>query len=128
MAEPEPSAPGTLGSLRRICSAVLALLKNRVELFGVELQEQKARLTKVLLLIAATAFLGNTAVLVVTGTIIYLAGDSARKPLLIGLSIFYVGAAVVAAVLLRRELRSARPPFEDSVSELKKDCDWLKRN
>ncbi len=126
MAEPEPPAPGILGSLRRLCASVLALLQNRIELFGVEIQEQKARLVRVLLLAAVTVFLGNTAILVLTATIVVLVGDEARTPVLVGLSAFYVLAAGIAGFLLRRELRSAPPPFEDTVSELKKDCEWLK--
>ena len=125
MAEFEPSGPGILSTLRRLCATALAVVQNRVELFAVEVQEQKVRLVKILLLTAAAVFLANTALLVMTVTIVVLAGDEVRKPMLIGISAFYVVAAGVAFLLLRRELRSAPPPFEDSVGELKKDVEWL---
>ena len=126
MVEPEPPAPGVLESLRRLCASGVALLQNRVELFSVELEEQKVRLVRLLLMTAVTVFLGNTAVLVLTATVVVLAGEAARKPVLIGFSIFYVLAAVFAGLILRKELRSAPPPFQETVAELKKDSDWLK--
>lgn len=125
MAEEKPPAPGLLSTLRRLCSSGLAVVQNRLELFAAEVQEQKARLVRLLLLTAIAVFLANTALLVVTATIVVLAGESARKPVLIALSAFYVLATVVACYVLRKELRSAAPPFEDTVSELKKDIDWL---
>jgi uncharacterized membrane protein YqjE len=126
MAESEPPL-GVLESFRRLCATGVALLQNRVELLSVELQELKVRSLRVLLLAAVTVFLGNSALLVLTATIVILAGDAGRKPLLIGFSILYVLAAVITALLLRKELRSAPPPLHETVSELKKDYDWVKR-
>jgi uncharacterized membrane protein YqjE len=125
MAEETPPAGGLLESLRRLCSNGLALLQNRVELFAVEVQEQKVRLVKILLLTALAVLLGNTAVLVVTATVVVLVGEEAWKPVLIGLAAFYTLAALAAGLILRRELRSAPAPFADTVSELKKDCECL---
>src|ERR1700693_993514 len=93
--EPPPSR-GMLESLRRLCDSGIALLQTRVELFAVELQEQKARLVRVLVLAAVAAFLGGMAVALVTVTIVILAGETARVPVLVGLSLVYVGAAVAA--------------------------------
>ncbi len=121
----DPPRGGVFESLRGLCESGLALLQNRVELFSVELEEQKARLVRVLLLAAAAIFLANTAVLVVTACIVLLAGDSARVPVLIGLLLFYALAAVLAFLALRKELRSAPPPFSGTLSELKKDRAWL---
>jgi uncharacterized membrane protein YqjE len=104
----------------------VAVLENRLQLFSVELEEQKARLVKVLVLAGAAIFLGNTALLTVSATIVVLAGAEARVPVLIGLSVIYVVGAVWAFLALRTELRTAPPPFKDSISELKKDGDWLK--
>jgi len=125
MAENEPPAPGFVETLRRLCSRALRSLQNSVELFAVEVQEQKARLVKVLILTATAVLLANMALLVLTATIVVLAGPGARKPVLIALSLFYVLGAAGTFVLLRKELRSAPPPFEDTVSELKKDFEWL---
>jgi uncharacterized membrane protein YqjE len=116
---------GVLESLRKIGDNSVALLQNRLELFGLELQEHKERLVKVLLLAVGLLFLGNMAALVVTVTIVVLAGPEARKPVLIVLSLLYLLATCVAFFALRKELRGCPPPLSDTVSELKKDRDWL---
>jgi uncharacterized membrane protein YqjE len=125
MAEDLPRPRGVLESLRSLSDSVLALLQNRLELFGVELQEQKERLIRVLILTAILAFLVNMAVIVLTITIVVLVGEKARGPVLIGLTLLYAAGATVAFFALRKELRSAPPPFQDTVGELTKDRDWL---
>lgn len=121
----DPS-PGLLESVRRFGRTGLAVLENRAQLFSVELAEQKARLVRVLVLAGAAIFLANTALLTVSATIVVVVGDKARVPVLIGLSLVYILASLWAFVALRKELRSAPPPFQDTISELKKDSECLK--
>lgn len=125
MAGDEPPRPGIFASLRRLCDSGLALLQNRVELFSVELEEQKIRLVRLLVLVAAAVFLANTAVLVLTATIIMVVGDKARVPVMIGLSLIYLGGATAVVFALRKELRESPPPFDGTIAELKKDRSWL---
>lgn len=125
MGESPPPA-GILESLRRLGRSGLAVLHNRVELFSVELEEQKVRLVRVLILAGAVIFLGNTALLTVSAAIVMLAGEKVREAVLIGLCVFYILATLAAFLALRKELRSAPPPFRDTMAELKKDTDWLK--
>jgi len=122
-----PSPPaGILESVRKLSRTGVVVLQNRLELFSVELEEQKARLVKVLVLAGAAVFLGNTALLAISVTIVVLAGEGSRVAVLIGLSVIYLLAALWAFMALRKELSSAPPPFQDTISELKKDGDWLK--
>ena len=121
----EPPSRGVLDSFRNLCDSGLALVQNRIELFALEIQEEKARLLRTLVLSAAAFFLAGVAVVMVTLTIVFVAGESARVPLLIALSLFYVLAAVAVCLALRKQLRSAPPPFHETVSELKKDRNWL---
>jgi uncharacterized membrane protein YqjE len=121
----EPPAPGLFESLRRLCDRGLALLHNRVELFGVELEEQKARLVRLLVLGGLAVLLSCLALGVITATIVVLVGENARGPVLIGFCVLYVLAAAAAFMALRKESRSAPPAFRDTISELKKDRDWL---
>ncbi|HZR17565.1 MAG TPA: phage holin family protein [Verrucomicrobiae bacterium] len=124
------SAPrrGIVQSLRNLGRSGVALLQNRIELLGVELEEQKLRLTRLLLLAGAAIFLANIALLAISATIVVLAGEQARLAVLIGLSLIYSGAAVWALLALRKELRSAPAPFQESIAELKKDGDWLNQD
>jgi uncharacterized membrane protein YqjE len=125
MGENPPPRAGILESLRRLGHTGVAVLQNRIELLGVELEEQKVQLVRVLVLAGAAIFLGNAALLVVSATVVVLAGEKARVAVLIGLSVIYLLAALAAVLALRKELRAAPPPFHDTVAELKKDADWL---
>jgi uncharacterized membrane protein YqjE len=125
---PSGEAPpgGVFAALRALLSTGLALMQNRVGLFGLEVEEQKLRLIRLFLLAGTAIFLANTAILVVTATIVLLVGESARLVVLIGLCVIYMAAAIFAFATLRKEWRSAPPPFRETISELKKDCDRLK--
>ncbi len=125
MSAGDPPRRGVFESLRRLCDTGLSLLQNRVELFAVEVQEEKERLVRILVLAAVAVFLVNMAAMALTLAVVFLAGESARGPVLIGLTVIYLGAAVAAFVVLRRHLRSAPPPFNATISELKKDREWL---
>ncbi len=125
MGEHAPPPAGILESIRKLGRTGVAVLQNRLELLAVEVEEQKLRLVRVLVLAGAAVFLGNSALLAVSVTLVMLAGESARVPALISMSVVYVAAAIWAFLALRKELRSAPPPFKDTVSELKKDGEWL---
>ena len=125
MEEKPPPRAGIFESARKLGRTGVAVLQNRLELFSVELEEQKIRLVRVLVLAGAAIFLGNTALLAISATIVLAAGKQARLGVLIALSVIYAGAALWAVLALRKELRSAPPPFEESVAELKKDSEWL---
>lgn len=127
MPQDDLPSEGVFGSLRRLCVTGLTVLQNRLELFGVEVDEQRVRLLRILFLGAIAVLLANTALLVVTATVIVLAGEDARIAVLVGLSLLYSGAAGGMFLFLRKEIRSAPPPFNGTVSELKKDCEWLDR-
>jgi uncharacterized membrane protein YqjE len=120
-----PPPAGILKTLRKLGRTGVALLQNRIELFSVELEEQKARLVKILVLAGVAIFVGNAALLAVSAAIVVLAGPEARVYVLIALSALYILVALWAFLALREELWDSPPPFEDSVSELKKDGDWL---
>jgi uncharacterized membrane protein YqjE len=127
MGENQPPPAGIVESLRKLGRTGIALIQNRLELFAVELEEQKARLVRALMLAGIAIFLGNTALLAASATIVVLAGEKARIPILVGLTAVYILGTVWAIVALRKELRATPPPFKDSIAELKKDSNWLNR-
>lgn len=120
-----PPPAGILESLRRLGHSAIGLLQNRLALLSLELEEQKVRVVRLLLLAGAAIFLGNTALLTLSATLIVVVGKAALVPVLVALSLLYGGGSVWAFVALRRELRNSPPPFQETVSELKKDTDLL---
>ncbi len=108
------------GSLKRLGDTALATVQNRVELFAVELQEEKCRIIHLILLTAATIALGVTALTLVTITVVVLFWENARVPALCVLSGLFIVATIIVVRMLNKQLMSA-PGFSATMSELEKD-------
>ena len=115
----EPS-PGLFSAVRRLLNTALAGIENRIELFLVELREERFRIFEVLLLGCAAALLGFMALLTVTVTLVVLFWDSARVQVLVVLSACYSLAAIGVVWRLKLRLRSWSS-FSATLDELKKD-------
>src|SRR6266513_2935180 len=99
----EPHEQGLFSSLKRLLDGSLATLQNRIELFAVELHEEKCRLIEVIILAAALVALATVTLALVTLTIVVLLWDNARVAALITLSVIYLGTTVfVCRALLER--------------------------
>ena len=115
-----------LGSLRRMAGTILSTLQNRVELFALELQEEKCWLISTLLWAAAAIFFCGLSILFVVAMVFYLA-PAAFRPWVLGLATaFFLCLAVNAVIGLRRCLRDKPPPLSDTMGELKKDLEWIR--
>jgi len=113
-----------LDSVRRIGSTLLAILANRLELFLVELQEQRAHLLGALLLVLALAVCAIMTLILVTFTVVILFWREHRLAVLCGLAALYLAGTLVAAWRLRARLRDW-PAFAATLGELKKDRQCL---
>lgn len=121
----EPSPEGILASARRILETALRTIQNRVELFALELQEEKAWLISTLLWAAAAIFFGGLGILLVVATIVYLSPENARPWVLGGFALLFIYLAVNAILGLRRSIENKKPPMSDTIGELKKDIEWI---
>ncbi|MGH8381991.1 phage holin family protein [Pseudomonas sp.] len=110
---------------KRLGAAVLGLLHGHVELFGIELQEQKAR-TLSLLLFAGLALVFALLLLVaVSGLVLVLLWDSYRLAGVIGLCVFYGLAALFCGLRLKAAVYDESSPFSSTLEELAKDRERL---
>jgi uncharacterized membrane protein YqjE len=121
------SGPATdqTSSPRRLGAAFLGLLHSHVELFGIELQEQKAR-TLSLLLFAGLALV--FALLLLTGLsalLLIVLWDSYRLAGIIGLCVFYSLAALFCAMRLKAAIFDESSPFNATLEELANDRERL---
>ena len=126
MHESDQQSSGLMASVQRFGEALLSTLRNRLELFSLELQEEKERAVAILIAAAAAIFFTFLAIVVVTLTVVALVPETARPFVLLGFSLLYVILAVSAVLLLRKKLRGLARPFADSVAELKKDFSILR--
>jgi uncharacterized membrane protein YqjE len=116
-----PDPAGFLNSLRTLGDGLLGTLQDRIELFGMELQEEKFRLIQIFIWISAAIFTGMMAVTFASIALVYLFWESARLPVLIGLTVLYSAALVAIVLAFRRYLARQPAPFNDTLGEIGKD-------
>ena len=125
--KPVPPAPmGYLDSLRSLGDGLLGAMQERLELFTVELQEEKLRLIQIFVWISATVFTGMMAVMFASLTVVYLFWEGARLAVLGVLTVFYAAASVAIVVAFRRYLARQPKPFAATLQEIREDCLWIR--
>ena len=112
--------------MRRVADTCVSSIHNRVELFGVELQEEKIRLVRLLLWTGAALFAAFLAITVITIAVVMLFPEGSRTIAISAFGLLYVIVAVAVALKLRSEIRNAPPPLNDTMAELKKDLECLR--
>jgi len=125
MAESNQSG-GLFGSVRRLADTCLSSVHNRVELFGLELQEEKLRLMRLLLWTGAALFASFLAITVITIAVVMCFPQEKWTAVVSTFGVFYAIMAVVLGLKLRSEIKNAPPPLADTTAELKKDLDALR--
>src|SRR5215217_5687806 len=117
-----PSAPaGFLHSFRAFSAKLVGAVHDRIELFGVELHEEKLRLIQIFIWISAAVFSGMMAVTFASLMLVYLFWENARLAVLGGLTVFYIAAFVAIGLTLRRTLSRGRSPFAGTLRTLADD-------
>ncbi len=123
MAEDNHRPPGLLGLLQRLALSGVGALRNRGELLAVEWQEEKTRLTQVMLAAAGFGFLAMLGILLLTGTIIFLFPQEQRVYVAAGFAVLYLLGAVALWLSLRTLLQ--REPFAETLDQIQKDRVWV---
>jgi uncharacterized membrane protein YqjE len=123
MPEFEDRPPGLFKSLRKLAITLAATFQNRVELFAVELQEERHRLVEVLVLAGGALVLGTLAVVAFSTVLIFLFAQPYRIYAALGIGVLYLVSAAALVVRLKRRLRSEA--FEETLNQIKKDCECL---
>ncbi len=119
------SSTSSSSTSRRLGAAVLGLLHSHVELFGIELQEQKAR-TVSLLLFAGLALVFALLLLVgLSALVMILVWDTYRITGIISLCVFYSLAAAFCGVRLKAAIFDESTPFHATLEELANDRERL---
>lgn len=118
---------GVLGALRGIGPAFIGLIRTRIELFGLELAEERARASRLAVLGAAALLFAGMLLLLVNVLVLALFWDGHRFQAIVGLIVVHgVGLAWSAAAI--KSSIDARPPlFEATIAELKADLEALNR-
>ena len=123
MAEPEPTSGGLLASLRSLFAVGVGVLRNRVELFAVELHEEKYRLGEVLLLAGSALFLGLLSLILLTGVVLFLFPEAYRVYVAAVFGVIYLAASITLGLKTKQRLQT--PPFADTIDQIRKDSECL---
>jgi uncharacterized membrane protein YqjE len=124
MSDSRPSNQGLWEHAKAVGGLLAASVRNRVELFAFELQEERRRIVETVVLAGLVAALGVFALGLFTFTVLVIFWENGRLPALLGLTAIYICSAILAwRVLVGRIGREKA--FSETISELKKDCACL---
>jgi len=118
-------SPGLFQSLRKILDTGAGALQNRVELFAVELKEEKHNLLTLIVWISVALFLAMMAIIVITGTVLLMFDGERRLYAAAGFCVVYLAGALGAFLNVKKRLRQTSLPFSDTIDEMRKDREWL---
>lgn len=121
-----PGPSGLLGSLRGLVDGLIGSVHDRIELFGLELQEEKLRLVQLLLWTSAAIVLGLLTVIGASIALIVWFWDTARVAVATGLALAYLAGFMAVVAGFRRFLQRQPQPFEATLRELRDDRGTLR--
>ncbi len=111
---------------RALGGSVLALVRARLELAGIELREEKERGKRALVLgLVAALFLGM-GLLLLAFLVVVLFWDTHRLLAIGAVTLAYLGIGIGAAVRLRAAVRDSPPPFSATLAEFRNDLDMIR--
>lgn len=123
-----PKPDGWIDQLRRIIGSVLGLARGRVELFAVELQEEKLRLLHVAVWFAVAAVFGTAGLLLALGALAIWLWEIASYLGLILLAAVTIGIAVIIFFSIRARIKTELLPFRQTIEEFRKDGECFTKN
>ncbi len=124
--QPTPDEAGPSASVRRIGTSLLGLIRTRIDLFAVELQQEKLRASSLLIWLAVAIALLGAGVLVAIGTLAVILWERFGDAGLIALTIATLLAGAVLLWFLRRRIKRGPAPFSATVAEFQKDLACLR--
>lgn len=122
------AARGLVANARRLLRILLTILSTRLELFGVEVAEQGARIGALLALGVVALLFSIFAIALFSFGIAVLFWDTHRLAAIFGLASLYAIITAVACVQIRARLKDHPEPFAATIAELKADAAALQRH
>jgi uncharacterized membrane protein YqjE len=117
---PEDS-PGLIGSIRRLASTLVSVVGTRLELLGNELQEERLRLSQMLLYFFVAAVCFTMTVLMLTAFVVVLFWEEHRLAAIAVLAALFFVAGILSTQALRTLSARKSRLFSCSLEELAKD-------
>ena len=115
------ASSGILDSIRSFLASWVAVIKTRVEIISVEIEEQREWMEQLLLLAVAAAFCLSMGLILLTLFVVVLFWESHPLVVLGAFTIVYLGGGIALWLTLRQKIRSKPRIFSTTSAELGKD-------
>ena len=122
---PQPAKPGLLASLRKLGSTLVAILHTRFELFAKELERERIRVMRLLLIGVVALFFFCLGVVTLTLFVIVIFWDTHRLIAIGAVTAVYLGIAAGLALYAKGEAGRGARPFASTIAEFRKDRERL---
>ena len=111
-----------MDTVRSFLASWVAVLKTRVEIVSVEIEEQREWLQVTMLLAVAAAFSLSLGLILLTLFVVVLVWDTAaRLPVLGAFAGIYLAVGIALALMFRQKLKAKPRIFSTTAAELSKD-------
>ncbi len=117
-------APGIASLVGKLVRTGIGAVQNRFELLALEWEEERARLTELLVWAAGLVFMAVMAAILLTLTVILLFPEDRRVYVAAGFAVIYALGAFFAWRGLQKLVR--REPFAETIEQANRDKEWLK--
>ncbi|MEM1158000.1 MAG: phage holin family protein [Verrucomicrobiota bacterium] len=113
-------------AFRRAFRSFIQSVETRLDLFALELQQEKIRFVHIVLWLCSAVFLTAISLIMVTLTIVMAVCEEHKTLAMIICSAVYVIGAVISGSKLYQNLYQSEQPFSETISQLKQDRDRFK--
>ncbi|GAB7127362.1 phage holin family protein [Silvimonas sp. JCM 19000] len=121
MSEQQSAREHHRGIAQRLASNLAGLAHNHLSLFGLELQDEKERLVKVLILVLVGAFVVWLGLAVLSVALVWWVAEEWRWAALLGVAIVYLAGGALSLYTAWQTVVQAAHPFAHTLDELRKD-------
>lgn len=122
------TSSGLLGSVKRLLSTLISIVSTRLELLANELQEERLRLTQMLVMGLFALFCLGMGILLLTVFVTALFWDDHRLLVLGTLCAIFFASGASMLLWLRSKARARPKLFSASLAELCRDKEALNAN
>jgi uncharacterized membrane protein YqjE len=122
---PEPTSRGLVDSAKRLLGTLVAIVHTRFELVATELQEEIARLARIVIWSVAALLLAAISCMFIAVTVLLATPPERRVLVAASIAAGSIIAALLSALVARRVHRSKPRPFDASLGELERDRERL---
>jgi uncharacterized membrane protein YqjE len=115
-------APGVVDSIRSFMASWVAVIKTRVEIVSLEIEEQREWMQQIVLLAVGALFCVSLGMILLTLLVVVAFWDTQGRLWVIGgFALLYLGGGTGLGLYLRHKLKSKPRIFSATAGELGKD-------